>query len=65
MIIILLPAFNEEKSLPQLLSKLEVTLAAIEEDYRIIICNDGSTDKTQEILENLLKLFHWRLLNIE
>ncbi len=55
MIIILLPAFNEEKSLPQLINKLEVTLAGIKENYRIIVCNDGSTDKTQEILEKSSK----------
>ncbi|WP_435166708.1 glycosyltransferase family 2 protein [Candidatus Pelagibacter bacterium nBUS_28] len=55
MILILLPAFNEEKSLPQLINKLEVTLASIKENYRIIICNDGSTDKTQEILEKYSK----------
>lgn len=52
MIIILLPAFNEELSLTSLIDKLKVTLENLKEDFRIIVCDDGSTDKTLEILEN-------------
>ena len=50
MIIILLPAYNEEKSLPSLLPKLKETMNSIGEKYCVIVCNDGSTDKTPEIL---------------
>lgn len=48
MIIILLPAYNEEDSLPTLLPKIKETMT---EEYRIIVCNDGSTDATLELLE--------------
>jgi dolichol-phosphate mannosyltransferase len=51
MIIVLLPAYNEEESLPRLLLKLQHTLAALGEPYRIVVCNDGSRDGTQEQLE--------------
>lgn len=51
MILILLPAYNEENSLPQLIPKLKISLQIMSEDYRILVCNDGSTDKTQSILE--------------
>jgi dolichol-phosphate mannosyltransferase len=49
-IIILLPAYNEENSIIPLFSKLVSTLDSIQKDFKIIICNDGSSDKTSEIL---------------
>ena len=55
MLIILMPAYNEEESLPPLMEKLEITLNEFGEDYRIIVCNDGSNDKTQEMLEDYAK----------
>lgn len=51
MIIILLPAYNEKESMPTLLPKLKNTLEAMEEDYTIIVCNDGSKDETLSLLE--------------
>jgi dolichol-phosphate mannosyltransferase len=51
MIVILLPAYNEEDSLPRLLPKLQQTLSGMGEEYRIIVCNDGSRDRTQSMLE--------------
>lgn len=52
MIIVLLPAYNEEDSLPRLLPKLQATLSNIGEEYRILVCDDGSQDRTQEMLES-------------
>lgn len=51
MILVLLPAYNEEESLPRLMPKIKSTLTEMNEDYRILICNDGSRDKTQSMLE--------------
>jgi len=51
MILILLPAYNEEESLPHLIPKLKSTLEGLGESYKILICNDGSRDRTQEMLE--------------
>jgi len=51
MITVLLPAYNEEKSLPKLLPKLQATLEGFVPSYRIIVCNDGSDDLTDELLE--------------
>ena len=50
MIIVLLPAFNEEKSFPPLMDKLSSTLSQTKEEYKFIVCNDGSSDGTSEIL---------------
>ena len=55
MIIILLPAYNEEESLPGLIPKLESTLTGMSESYKVIVCNDGSRDRTQEMLEQYAK----------
>jgi len=51
MIIVLLPAFNEEESLPGLMPKLQETLASMNEEYRIVVCNDGSSDNTKAMLD--------------
>ena len=55
MIWIMLPAFNEETDLPKLLEKFEKNLANLE--YRLVVINDGSTDRTNEILDE----FKYRL----
>jgi dolichol-phosphate mannosyltransferase len=51
MIIVLLPAYNEEQSLPTLLPKLQTELEQRKDDYRVIVCDDGSTDNTGKLLE--------------
>ena len=63
MIIILLPAYNEEKSFASLMEKLKKTLDILQEEYKIIVCNDGSSDNTQEILENYAKSFSLDIIN--
>ena len=50
MILVLLPAFNEEASLPLLVPKLVESLDIIGEEYRFLFCDDGSTDKTPDML---------------
>jgi len=52
MILVLLPAYNEEDSLPRLMPKLQSTLTEMDEDFRILVCNDGSRDNTQSMLES-------------
>jgi len=49
MLWIMLPAYNEQTDLPSLLKKLEKALVG--EKYRLVVVNDGSTDKTNEILK--------------
>jgi dolichol-phosphate mannosyltransferase len=47
---ILLPAYNEEASLPVLLPKIHDAMMQWGQPYRLIICNDGSRDHTGELL---------------
>ncbi len=49
-IVVLLPAFNEEESLPILLPKIEQFFAEEGGEGAIVVCDDGSTDRTALIL---------------
>ncbi len=50
---VIIPAFNEEKRIPTMLSELLKKLKAVDFSYEVIIVNDGSTDRT----ENIIKMF--------
>jgi len=52
---VLVPVLNEEESLPELNERLERTLKGMDKTYEIIYINDGSTDRTQSILEGFRK----------
>lgn len=52
---IVIPAYNEEKRIEPCISKLKKSLKTITEDYEIIIAEDGSTDGTNELAEELSK----------
>lgn len=54
MIVVLLPAFNEEVSLPRLMPKIREVLDNVGEHYRIIVCNDGSRDRTGDVLQEMV-----------
>jgi dolichol-phosphate mannosyltransferase len=53
MIVAMLPAYNEALALPRLVPKLSDALGKISPEFRIVVCNDGSTDGTTEVLEEL------------
>ena len=48
-IFVVLPAYNEAKNLPSLLTKIQLTFAANGRDYHVIVVDDASTDDTAEI----------------
>ena len=48
---VLVPALNEEESLSELNERLTTALESTGQTYEIIYINDGSTDRTQEMLE--------------
>lgn len=53
MIYMLLPAFNEEEALPPLLERIDTDLRAAGLAYRVVVVNDGSTDGTARVLDEL------------
>jgi len=49
------PAFNEEGNIGKMVDSFGTVLPEVADDFEIIIVNDGSTDKTGEIADRLLK----------
>ena len=64
MIYILLPAYNEEKSIDTLFKKIDIFFKQeLELKYKILICNDGSTDLTIEKIEYYTSQYPIQLIN--
>jgi glycosyltransferase involved in cell wall biosynthesis len=52
---IVVPLFNEEESLPVLFEWIEKVMEKNKFSFEIVFINDGSTDKSWEVIENLQK----------
>lgn len=64
MIYLLFPAYNEEKSIDWLFPKIDKVMKIdLKNDYHIIICNDGSKDKTLEKIEYYQKRMPITVIN--
>jgi dolichol-phosphate mannosyltransferase len=48
---VVLPAYNEERSLPGLLNRLDVMFEESDLSVEVLVVNDGSTDRTVEVVE--------------
>ena len=59
---IIIPAYNEENTIIEVLKKIKNSLENRFE-YEVIVVDDGSTDKTKELLENNKELFNILLVN--
>ncbi|MFH1565759.1 MAG: glycosyltransferase family 2 protein [bacterium] len=53
MVSIIIPIFNEEKSIEDTIHRVSAVCKEAFKEYEIVAVNDGSTDKTAEILESL------------
>jgi glycosyltransferase involved in cell wall biosynthesis len=51
LVVISIPAYNEEKSLPFVLSEIKKVMDLNNYNYKILVVNDGSRDKTVEVAE--------------
>jgi len=50
---IIIPAYNEEEAIAQVITGLKNFLSKEKYDYEIIVINDGSTDQTPQLLERI------------
>ena len=51
---VIIPAYNEEKRLPRTLKDISEYLSQQDYDSEILVVSDGSTDKTVEVVKNLM-----------
>lgn len=51
---IVIPLFNEEESLPELLSWIDRALASLSVNFEVILIDDGSTDGSWSVIESLI-----------
>jgi len=49
---VVIPVFNEEENLPELLARLQKALSELGKSYEVILVNDGSRDRSLEILKD-------------
>ncbi len=54
---VFLPAYNEEKSIKRVVFSVLAKIKSVAKQYEIIIVNDGSSDKTKQIIEKLTKKY--------
>lgn len=52
---VVIPAYNEQEVIPVFHERLAAVLASLDMDGEIIYVNDGSTDKTMEVLNSIRK----------
>jgi glycosyltransferase involved in cell wall biosynthesis len=53
------PAYNSELSLPELVRRLEPVLKAASSSYELVIVDDGSRDGTWRVIEQLVREHEW------
>jgi glycosyltransferase involved in cell wall biosynthesis len=52
---VVVPVFNEEKVLAEMYQRLHVVMKSLQQPYEIIFVNDGSSDRTCSILDELCR----------
>lgn len=65
MISVVVPCFNEEAVLPKTLERLTMSFQQFDQPVELIFVNDGSSDRTSEILSNLQSSKNISILPIE
>ena len=55
---VIVPVYNEEKVLPEMYQRLHAVMERLQQTYEIIFVNDGSSDQTFSILNQLCEQDH-------
>ncbi len=60
---IVLPTYNEELSIGKLLQRIDKHMTTFGINYQVIVVNDGSQDKTLEVVQELQEIYPIEILN--
>lgn len=63
MVIFIIPAYNEEDNIATLLINTAKTMSILGNNYKILVVNDGSNDKTAEIVKSFAPNLPVELIN--
>lgn len=56
---IVIPALNEAEALPDLIGEIAVSVATVVESWEVLVIDDGSTDRTFEVVQDLATTRNW------
>ncbi len=56
---VVIPAYNSEGSIEELLTRLAHVLPEVSTEYELILVNDGSRDRTWEVIDRLARQHCW------
>lgn len=56
---VVIPVYNSESSLPQLIQRLQTVLASITSEFEAVLVNDGSRDRSWQIIQQLTANYPW------
>jgi undecaprenyl-phosphate 4-deoxy-4-formamido-L-arabinose transferase len=56
---VVVPVYNSEQSLPLLIERLEPVLREHTSAFEVILVNDGSRDRSWEVIETLVQRYDW------
>jgi undecaprenyl-phosphate 4-deoxy-4-formamido-L-arabinose transferase len=64
MISLVIPVYNEERNLTQLMDRIGPVMASMERPYEVVFVDDGSRDRSLEILEGFAKSSEVRVVEL-
>lgn len=56
---LVIPIYNEQENVPELLRRVGAALAAIGKPFEVVVCDDGSTDATPRMLDEAMEQLPW------
>jgi glycosyltransferase involved in cell wall biosynthesis len=56
---VIVPVYNSENSLPELIARLAPVLSNLTDQFELIMVNDGSRDRSWEVVQELVVRYQW------
>jgi glycosyltransferase involved in cell wall biosynthesis len=56
---VVVPVYNSEPILPELVKRLQPVLAGLANEYELLLVNDGSRDQSWKVIQELSRSFPW------